>query len=41
VPVLQRAVVDDPRVSTVTIEEQADGTVVATIHADRAQSAKT
>ena len=35
VPVLLRAVVDDPKVSHVTVEEQADGLVVATIHADR------
>lgn len=35
VPVVQRAVVDDPRVSRATVEERADGTVVATIHADR------
>jgi alpha-mannosidase len=36
VPVLQRAVVDDPRVSEVTVDEQPDGSVIATIHADRA-----
>ena len=35
VPVIQRAIVDDPRVSHATIDEQADGTIVATIHADR------
>ena len=34
-PVLQRAIIDDPKVSHVTLDEQADGTVVATIHADR------
>ena len=35
VPVVQRAVVDDPRVSHATLEERADGVVIATIHADR------
>jgi len=35
VPVLLRAVVDDPKVSHVTLDEHDDGLVVATIHADR------
>ena len=34
VPVVQRAVVDDPRVSHATVTEQTDGTIIATIHAD-------
>ena len=35
VPVVQRAVIDDPRVSHATVDVQPDGTVVATVHADR------
>jgi alpha-mannosidase len=33
-PVIQRLVVDDPKISGVVVEEQADGTVVATFQAD-------
>lgn len=40
VPVLQRAVVDDPKVSRVTLDERPDGSVVATIHADRGPKAQ-
>lgn len=35
VPVVQRAVVDDPRVSRATVAEQPDGTVIATVVSDR------
>lgn len=35
VPVLLRAATEDPKVSRVQLEEQADGLVVGTIHADR------
>jgi len=35
VAVVQRAVVDDPRVSRAELQELDDGTVIATIHSDR------
>lgn len=40
VPVLLRAVNDDPKVSHLTLEEQADGLVVATVHSDRAPTSQ-
>ncbi|MGN6693487.1 MAG: alpha-mannosidase, partial [Aquihabitans sp.] len=34
VPVVQRLIIDDPKISSAVVEEQADGTVVATFQAD-------